>query len=137
MALSLEQRTEIIGMIAYAQEEVHAFTMGEVTTGLGEIRMDTDLFYTKQTKMNEEFEVKFGKLSAEVEEKFGKFTATVDAKFTELRLELGTHFAAMQANTTEMQTMMDALEARKTTMAGEIKETFETRREGLGDEDAD
>ena len=125
MALSLEQRTEIIGMIAHAQEEVHARAMGEVTTGLSEIRMATDLFYTKQTKMNEEFEVKFGKLSAEVEEKFGKLTATVEAKFTELRVELGTQFAAMQANTAEMRTLMEALGARKTTMAEEIKETFD------------
>ena len=101
MALSLEQRTEIIGMIAHAQEEVHTRSMGEVTTGLSEIRMATDLFYTKQTKKNEEFEVKFGKLSTDVEEKFGKLTATVEAKFTELRVELGTQFAAMQGNTTD------------------------------------
>ena len=71
MALSIEQRIEIFGMIAHAQEEVHARAMGEVTTGLGEIRLATDLFYTKQTKLSEEFEVKFGKLSTDVEEKFG------------------------------------------------------------------
>ena len=78
MALTLEQRTEIIGMITHAQQEVHECAMGEVRTGLTEIRMATEAFYLKQTKMNEEFEDKFGQLSAGIE-----------AKFTELQLELG------------------------------------------------
>ena len=41
MALSLEQRTEIIGMIAHAQEEVHARASGEVTTGQEGLRTIT------------------------------------------------------------------------------------------------
>ena len=44
MALTLEQRTEIMGMIAHAQEEVHTRAMEEVTTGLSEIRMATEAF---------------------------------------------------------------------------------------------
>ena len=72
MALTLEQRTEIVGMIVRAQEEVHERAMG---TGLTEIRMATETFYLKQTKMNGEFEEKFWQLSTGIE-----------AKFTELRL---------------------------------------------------
>ena len=63
MALSQEQRTEIVGMIQHAQQEVHSRAMGEAKTGLEEIRNATGLFYTKQTDLNSEFEVKFGKLS--------------------------------------------------------------------------
>ena len=63
MALTLEQRTEIIGMITHAQQEVHERAMGEVRTGLTEIRMATEAFYLKQTKMNGEFEEKFAQLS--------------------------------------------------------------------------
>ena len=113
MALTLEQRTEIIGMITHAQEEVHTRAMGEGTTGLSEIRMATDLFYLKQTKMNEEFEVKLGQLSTGIE-----------AKFTELRSELGVQFASMQSSSVEVREMMDTLETRKTAMATEIAATF-------------
>ena len=70
MALSQEQRTEIIGMIQHAQQEVHARAMGEVATGLEEIRNATGLFYDKQNTLNAEYEVKFGKLSKEVEDFF-------------------------------------------------------------------
>ena len=129
MALSQEQRTEIIGMIQHAQEEVHARAMGEVRTGLEEISNATGLFYTKQQKLNEEFELKFGKLSVDVEEKFGKLASTIEAKFTELRTELGQKFDEMQGNTVEMQRLMEAMEARKTTMSQEIKETFDKLEE--------
>ena len=118
MARTQEQRAEIIGMIAHAQEEVHERAMGEVTTGLSEIRMATETFYLKQTKMNGEFEEKFGQLSAGIE-----------AKFTELRVELGAQFASMQANSTEVREMMDALETRKTTMATEIAATVDKLEE--------
>ena len=88
--------------------------MGEVTTGLSEIRMATETFYLKQTKMNEEFE-----------EKFGQLPAGIEAKFTELRLELVPQFASMQANSTKVREMMDALKTRRTTMATEIAPMFD------------
>ena len=88
MALSQEQRTEIVGMIQHAQQEVHARAMGEVATGLEEIRNATGLFYTKQTELNTEYEVKFGKLSKDVEDNFGKLTETIEGKFNLLRTEL-------------------------------------------------
>ena len=103
--------------------------MGEVATGLEEIRNATGLFYTKQTDLNSEFEVKFCKLSTDVEEKFGKLTDTIEAKFVELRTELGAKFAEMQGNTAEMQRLMEAMEARKTAMSAEIKETFDKLEE--------
>ena len=118
MALTQEERAEIIGLIAHAQEEVHARAMGEVTTGLSEIRMATETFGFKQTKINGEFEEKFGQLSASIE-----------PKFTELRLERGAQFASTQANSTEVREMMDALETRKTTMATEIAATFDKLEE--------
>ena len=88
--------------------------MGEVRTGLLEIRMATEAFYLKQTRMNGEFEEKFGQLSTGIE-----------AKFTELPQELGVEFTAMQANATEVREMLGTFESRKQTMATEIASTFE------------
>ena len=116
--LDAEQRAEIIGMIAHAQEEVYGLAMGEVRNGLKEIKTASEVFYLKQTKLNGDFKEKFTQLSLEIE-----------AKFTELRSELGVEFASMQANATEVRAMLSTFEECKQTMATEIAAIFQKLEE--------
>ena len=101
MALTLEQRTEIIGMITQAQEEVHMRAMGEVkfeqlSTGIE----------AKFTELRSEFGVQFATMqtkSIEVREMMD----TLEIRKTAMATEIAATCDRFDAKGSEMETLID------------------------------